>query len=909
MFGNESLVYSGSAHMRARRPWVYWNVAVCFFCAGVLAIMLLFAYPVTYVFERGFNKENLLWMKGYFETFATHFDYWMAQHRKWIVRSNHQIGLLLPPALWLSFIVPGLLTFIGTAMNPHWSLPSHMGAARAASYRTIKKMGLFNGWLFILGRWRGKYLKLRETLTVLCMAPPGTGKTTGIVVPTILSCDRVTMIVNDVKPEIARMTSGYRETVSQVFVLQWAASDRPDLDLFYPRWNPLSPGILPVPGANRDLYIDRMVNVIVEEPKGNQDPHWTIKGRASLAGLMHFIAGKIESGSYEGIPERWQGHEPSIPMMIEWINEGIFAASKEVERLRKTDPNAAMMADPLRDFLAKAANEAMEEGYSPRAFLELNQLANTPDKERGSILSTMDGGLIVFKNSAVIARTSASDFEFIDTRGMIDPEDGKMKPLTVYLCVNIEDAKALGKITGIFIESLTAWLIAYGPGSQTVDGQKVGPCSVAFILDEFPQMPKLDALMKGPEVGRGQKVAYLLIGQDLAQVEETYGKTGVERFFANAYAKIILPVTNDQAAQRFENMIGKTTMIEKQKSRQEGLGANVNIFAANVSRNYKDHTIWAKTDFLNMGKGEQVVLIQGFHRRYIECRTPFFFEDPNYKRLVGPADGGEFWPAPPMPDWMMAKRRIEYVKEEERLASRPSPQEQRMAASAAKPSQAAPDDDAIFARIVILFTDIVAIDEDSDTAILEIAAVELQDGEVTGNNFHVFCKLDASDLSEYKEGAQGRMQDWYDSYAISAERVARETDKTERRSLLASDEAVEISERVPAFKEIAAEMVEWVHPSPVVAYNAGLEFGVLNPELIKAKQDPIPGSRIFSVIDWVRENMPPEADPSLFGLAEHFDVEATEEEHGLRFLQLLAGIYLKIEEIEINKIAQKKSAA
>ena len=893
------LTEAGKAHLNTRQVWVNWNVTTCFIGFILMSVMLILSYPAVQVFEMGFSKKSLTWLWGYLTTFVTHYDYWWDQEVSWIVNANKGTGLLLPISVWVSILLPAIFTFIGTSANPHWALPTHLGRARKADYRVIKRMGLLNGWLVVLGRWKGKYLMLKETLTVLCMAPPGTGKTTGIVVPTILTCDRLTMIVNDVKPEIAKMTSGYRETVSMSFLLEWAASDKPDDKIFYPRWNCLSPGTLPPKGANRDLYMDRLTNIIVEEPQGNQDPHWTIKGRASLVGMMHYVAAKVEAGNLEGIPKKWHGKEPSIPMIIDWLNEGIYAASKVIDELRKTDPNAAMMADPMREFLSDAADEAIKNDYSSRAFLELNQLANTPDKERGSILSTMDGGLIVFKNSAVVARTSASDFEFMDVRGMTDESDGKLKPITIYLAVNLEDARAMGTITGLFIESLTAWLVSHPPNGKTRDGEKVGPYPVLFVLDEFPQMPKLDALMKGPEVGRGQKVSYLLIGQDLSQVEETYGKTGVERFFSNSYAKVILPVANDEVATRFANMMGKTTIIEKSKSRDVGLGTGVNPFKANVSTSYKDHDIWGKGDLLNMEFGEQLVLIQGYTRRFIECDTPFYFKDAKYRRMVSPEEGGDFPTAPPMPDYLMERRAIEFAEESKQEEEIKQEDEEIAAAEI---------DESIYSRIVVMFSDIVAISEDKDIAILEIACCELQDGKVTGSNFHIFSKLALSDLQEYKENIRERVPNWIDSYDVSIEKLDTNVSGKQRREILAAKEAEEIAKNVPYFSEVAEELIEWTHPSPIVAYNAGLEFGVVNPELMKAEKNPIPGERIFSVLDWASENLP-SGNFTVEGMAKHFSVDSFEKEHGLKYLQFLAGVYLKIEEIEINHVGPANKTA
>ena len=71
------------------------------------------------------------------------------------------------------------------------------------------------------------FLKLSETLSVLVCAPPGTGKTVGVVVPTIFECDTVSMIVNDPKPELCYITSGYRAQVGPVFIINWGKEDDP----------------------------------------------------------------------------------------------------------------------------------------------------------------------------------------------------------------------------------------------------------------------------------------------------------------------------------------------------------------------------------------------------------------------------------------------------------------------------------------------------------------------------------------------------------------------------------------------------------------------------------------------------------------------------------------------------------
>jgi type IV secretion system protein VirD4 len=245
--------------------------------------------------------------------------------------------------------------------------------------------------------------------------------------------------------------------------------------------------------------------------------------------------------------------------------------------------------------------------YAHRAILELTQLANTPDKERGSIISTVMSGLGIFRNAAVRNRTSHSDFHFSDLRGMIDPRDGKVKPVTVYLSINMVDAQALNPITGIFIELMSSYLLVNTPNMETAGG-KMGPCDVLFVLDEFPKMQKLQAVIQGPDVGRGQRISYLFIGQDIAQIREKYGPDAAQTIISTTAVKIILRQNSMEDAQNFSNMIGKKMQIKEKKDDK-----------GKVSESTEESELYTPMDILKLPEDKLIVLFQGFYNRPIEA--------------------------------------------------------------------------------------------------------------------------------------------------------------------------------------------------------------------------------------------------------------------------------------------------
>ncbi|MGN1091351.1 MAG: type IV secretory system conjugative DNA transfer family protein [Alphaproteobacteria bacterium] len=679
---------------------------ITWFAIALVVCIILFyiIQPVALFLTEGLSRQTLA---DALEYWRTHWrpNVWASGYSMWISSTlrTHSIGKIIVPFIP---VIVGLGIFVGAViLNPNDFMLKTFGGGRMANYTDIKKMKLFNGFIIVLGRFKGKLLKMPETLSALVVAPPGTGKTVGVVIPTILESEGISVIVNDPKPELCYKTSGFRATQGPVFIINWGEEDVPEKGIFYPSWNPLSPTCLPPPGPPRDMYIDSMVAVIVEEPKGGTDPHWSKTGRNAMSGFLHFISSKCERarandyfvnrlmegsfddedakvlatyysdmpdmsartalqalqdgtlsyenyapvGTWEGLPQYWHGCEPCIAMILDWLNDAQMKIAADLKRRADEGDQMAGFADPMRDVLDYAVEECNRYHYSQRAMLELNQLSSTPDKERGSILSTALTGIGVFKNSAVRSRTRFSDFTFRDLRGMRDPVTGEMKPVTVYLSVNQVDARALSVITGIFIELMSSFLIANPPNFTGSDGQKTGPFPVLFALDEFPQMPKLAAVKDGPAVGRGQKVSYLLIGQDLGQISGQYGKDDLETIITTTAAKVILAQNNEQTAQRFEKMIGSKTIQTQSVSKQEAFGFNPKL-SASVSTSLQSSSVVGASEMMSLDMMKQYVIFQGFLNRPILADAPRWYLDKSMKKKCSLPS------APYVPYWIVAQR-------------------------------------------------------------------------------------------------------------------------------------------------------------------------------------------------------------------------------------------------------------
>ena len=695
-------------HEKSPMAQIFWRIR--WGCGIWIACALAFAttFAIEHIWRYGWSPATAVWTKTYFMNLLTSAGLSsLAELPSWawrcIFRTDMACIVPLLPVIAYFFLADSTFT---DEFNPYGKDKFDEKSSNKATAVDIKKMaqnwknkeGLFKGFMMVLGYFKNKGkstpLMFDECLSALLVAPPGTGKTAGVVIPTILDCDGVSMIINDPKPELKYNTSGYRASIGPVFIMNWAGQDDPARGIYYPSWNPLSPEHIPFNTEQRDLYIDSICNTLIPDRSGSSaDPHWTITGRAALTGFVQYIVSKVERakaddyfysrmingtfnaedatvlsdyylsmmndqnayaahamlqrgelntmnyvhvGTWANIPDSWRGKEASLPMILDWITSSQIEIARQMDERRKAGDQMVMMADPMKDLLQNAVDEARQYSYSHRAIQELTQLANTPDKERGSIISTALSGLTIFRNAAVRNRTSHSDFHFSDLRGIKDPRDGKVKPVSVYLSINMVDAQALNPITAIFIELMSNFLLANKPG-DTHNGEQLGPYPVLFVLDEMPKMQKMQAVIQGPDLGRGQKISYLLIGQDLNQIAEKYGREAADTIISTTAAKIVLRQNDPKSAERFSEMMGKKMKKEKGPDGKEIT---------------KEELLYTPMDIMKLPEGKQLVIIQGHYNRPIEADQERWFKNSSAieKALYKKTEMGE---APPLPEFLI----------------------------------------------------------------------------------------------------------------------------------------------------------------------------------------------------------------------------------------------------------------
>jgi DNA polymerase-3 subunit epsilon len=165
-------------------------------------------------------------------------------------------------------------------------------------------------------------------------------------------------------------------------------------------------------------------------------------------------------------------------------------------------------------------------------------------------------------------------------------------------------------------------------------------------------------------------------------------------------------------------------------------------------------------------------------------------------------------------------------------------------------------------REIVFDTETTGLDPASGDRIVEIGCVEMYNRAETGRHFHAYFNPERP-------------------MPPGAEAVHGLTD------IFLSDK--------PTFGERAGELLEFLEDSPLVAHNAGFDFGFLNHELGRCGRSVICMSRMVDTLSIARCRHPG-AKHSLDALCTRFGVDRSQRvKHGaLLDAQLLAQVYIEL---------------
>jgi len=503
------------------------------------------------------------------------------------------IGSIVPPVGgFVMFLSPVYLVVAGLdfwrrkriekdrkdAVKPSGSL----GKARFATNKECKKNGLGNPGGLYLGYNDTMPLFHNGSAHLLTVAPSGAGKGANVVIPNLLHYPG-SAFVTDPKGELAKVTSKHRREQfgHDVFVLNpWGLHDLPQH-----HFNPLA--VLPKMGADprrkADLSdeVKAMALQLIPEPEDRRNAFFREGGRAILRAVLLYMATR-------GDPERC-----TLPEL--WRNVTSSKRLKEaIAQMCESQALNGMVADLGEDLSHQVAENGEQFGDFRQNAVQAVDIFD-PAGWLGEAVSGHD----------------------------VDLGDLKARNMTVYVVIPQDKVATHG-----------AWLGMLTQRAITDVGRDTGRGSVLFLLDEFANMGKLSALSESITALRGKGVRLWIFLQELAQIEQLYGKSTAETVFSQAEVKQFFGVSNDALAKRVSEMMGQTTV----KVPTYHLGARDDVSpGATVGEHQRP--LMSPDEVQQMDNDEQLLFINGL-RPILAQRAPVWALKPLRKYLEpNPVEG------------------------------------------------------------------------------------------------------------------------------------------------------------------------------------------------------------------------------------------------------------------------------
>ena len=332
---------------------------------------------------------------------------------------------------------------------------------------------------------------------VLTVAPTGTGKGVGAVIPNLLSYEG-SAIVLDIKGENYAVTARARAKMGQEICLIdpfGVTGAKPQgLNWF---------DVIDISSQDCVSISENLAEMLViPSEAGGDSIHFEETARELLRGLLLFIATLP--------PER-----------------------RNMGELRR------LITLPSEEFQEVLTDMAISKlGFEVIARTANNFIAK-PEKERGSVLSTAQRHTNFLDDPRIVAALERSDFTMADL---------KTKAKTVYIVLPPNKLATNSRFLRGFI----------GLALAAITGSNIRPrLPVVFMLDEFAQLGRMAAVEDAIPLVRGYGAAFWIFVQDLSQIKAVYPKW--QTFLANA-AQQYFGVADYDTARYVSEMLGQTTV-------------------------------------------------------------------------------------------------------------------------------------------------------------------------------------------------------------------------------------------------------------------------------------------------------------------------------------------------------------
>lgn len=493
------------------------------------------------------------------------------------------------------------------------------GSAHFASLEEIKATehidppGLLSGKGVILGVLEDGQLLRDDTKThVLVCAPTRSGKGVGIIIPTLLTWTE-SVVVTDIKGENWALTSAWRKKHMNNKVLKFEPTSE-----FSSKYNPFDEIRIRTKYEVRDLQ--NIVRILVD-PTGTgsegNNAHWINNAAALLTGVvlhlkyidehanmydvLNFLYG---DRNFEDIEKDDSDDEEDEELVMTLQERMQVLILKEFEH------------DPSGTLFGQIYGSKMSGKMHPLVKQYFQSMVDKPEKEFGSILSTLDTVLNTYRDPVVAENMKSSDFHMKELMNF-------EQPVSLYLVFPPSDIDRVKPIFRVIIEML------YRRNTEPmefVDGEKVeAKHRMLMLLDEFPALGKLETFEKAMAYIAGYGIKAMIITQDVNQIEKLY--TVSNSIISNCQVQVYHTPTDNKTPEFISKKMGNKTIQVKSTNLN---GSLINLGGRSHTLSETARPLMTSDEVNTMDKKKELIFVSGVAP--ILCNKIRFYEEEFFLR-------------------------------------------------------------------------------------------------------------------------------------------------------------------------------------------------------------------------------------------------------------------------------------
>jgi type IV secretion system protein VirD4 len=299
---------------------------------------------------------------------------------------------------------------------------------------------------------------------------------------------------------------------------------------------------------NETATIQQIVAIIIDPQGKGLEDHWAKTASSFMLGAITHLLYKAQR---ENLP---------CPGISDVLSELTKPGKKWREIISAWQEYPHLSVEPIYD--EEGTLKGFKHNSHPIVQEEAQSLINKPEKEAGSVLSTVVSNLGLFRDPIVAQNSKVSSFKI---RQLMYHKE----PISLYLIVNPNDQLRLLPLTRLFVTQLVFSLVER---MDFKDGRTAENYNhrLLLLLDEFPSLGRMELFEKALGFIGGYGLKAFLVCQGLAQLTKIYGKD--EAIRVACHIQIAFAPNEVETSEYLSKLTGQMTILKDDitETTQEG---------------------------------------------------------------------------------------------------------------------------------------------------------------------------------------------------------------------------------------------------------------------------------------------------------------------------------------------------